>query len=98
MPKLTKRKRERRSVHPGGQPGHVGKTRKGFGRVDRYEISVPCECENCGSTEFSEIIGYNKQQVACLAAKPYLLLWNINKPNVNVLNVEQWSAGHKPQA
>lgn len=23
---------------PGGQPGHTGKTRKGFGRVDRYEI------------------------------------------------------------
>ena len=24
---------------PGGQPGHQGKTRKGFGRVDRTEIS-----------------------------------------------------------
>lgn len=23
---------------PGGQPGHTGKTRKGFGRVDRCEI------------------------------------------------------------
>ena len=23
---------------PGGQPGHQGKTRKGFGKVDRYEI------------------------------------------------------------
>ena len=23
---------------PGGQLGHLGKTRKGFGRVDRYEI------------------------------------------------------------
>ncbi len=22
---------------PGGQPGHPGKTRKGFGRVDRFE-------------------------------------------------------------
>lgn len=29
--KTTKRK-------PGGQPGHQGKTRKGFGRVDRIEI------------------------------------------------------------
>ncbi|MEG4321591.1 MULTISPECIES: hypothetical protein [unclassified Microcoleus] len=24
-----------------GQPGHIGKTRKGFGRVDRYQISTP---------------------------------------------------------
>jgi len=55
---------------PGGQLGHIGKTRKGFGRVDRYEISEPSECEHCGSTKFSEIIGYNKQQVACLAARP----------------------------
>ena len=23
---------------PGGQPGHTGRTRKGFGKVDRYEI------------------------------------------------------------
>ena len=23
---------------PGGQPGYIGKTRKGFGRVDRYQI------------------------------------------------------------
>jgi transposase len=23
---------------PGGQPGHQGKTRKGFGKIDRYEI------------------------------------------------------------
>ena len=26
---------------PGGQPGHIGKTRKGFGRVDRYQINTP---------------------------------------------------------
>jgi len=25
---------------PGGQPGHIGKTRKGFGRVDRYEMAL----------------------------------------------------------
>jgi transposase len=42
---------------PGGQPGHSGKTRQGFGRVDRYEISEPKECENCGSRELSEIMG-----------------------------------------
>ena len=55
---------------PGGQPGHIGKTRKGFGRVDRYEISTPDSCEHCGSRELSEMMGYSKQQVACLAALP----------------------------
>ncbi|MEG4393125.1 DUF6444 domain-containing protein [Microcoleus sp. BROC3] len=41
---------------PGGQPGHQGKTRKGFGRVDRTEISSPNICLNCGSQELSEVI------------------------------------------
>lgn len=61
---------EKKKPRPGGQPGHIGKTRKGFGRVDRYEISEPSECERCGSRELSEIIGYQKQQVAGLAARP----------------------------
>ncbi len=55
---------------PGGQPGHQGKTRKGFGRVDRYEISQPERCQWCGSRELSEIISHQTQQVACLVAKP----------------------------
>jgi transposase len=55
---------------PGGQPGHIGKTRKGFGRVDRYQISTPDSCDRCGSRELSDSIGYSKQQVACLAALP----------------------------
>ena len=55
---------------PGGQPGHIGKTRKGFGRVDRYEISNPESCEHCGSRELSDIMGYSKQQVACLVDRP----------------------------
>ncbi len=55
---------------PGGQPGHIGKTRKGFGRVDRYQISTPDSCEHCGSRELSDAIGYSKQQVACLVALP----------------------------
>ncbi len=50
---------------PGGQAGHIGKTRKGFGRVDRYQISTPESCEHCGSPELSDAIGYSKQQVAC---------------------------------
>ena len=55
---------------PGGQPGHQGKTRKGFGRVDRTEISSPDICLNCGSKELSEVINIHKQQVASLVAKP----------------------------
>ncbi|BAY49398.1 transposase IS66 [Scytonema sp. HK-05] len=35
---------------PGGQLGHPGKTRKGFGRVDRFEILRPEVCCCCGIT------------------------------------------------
>jgi len=37
---------------PGGQLGHEGKTRKGFGRVDRYEILRPQVCDGCGQSHF----------------------------------------------
>ena len=53
---------------PGGQLGHQGKTRKGFGRVDRYEISFPEICQRCGSRELSEAIGSQRQQVALTGA------------------------------
>jgi len=39
--KPTVKPEEEQKKKPGGQPGHPGKTRKGFGRVDRYEISQP---------------------------------------------------------
>lgn len=39
---------------PGAQAGHAGKTRKGFGRVDRYEILRPERCPECGSSEFAD--------------------------------------------
>jgi transposase len=61
---------EEQKKKPGGQPGHQGKTRKGFGRVDRYEISQPEICHWCGSRELSEAISLQTQQVACLVAKP----------------------------
>jgi len=61
---------EEQKKKPGGQPGHQGKTRKGFGRVDRYEISQPEICQCCGSQELSEVINLQTQQVACLVAKP----------------------------
>ena len=68
--KIENEEEEKTKRKPGGQPGHIGKTRKGFGRVDRYEISEPSACEQCGSRDLSEIIGDRKQQVATLAARP----------------------------
>lgn len=62
--------KEERKKKPGGQPGHQGTTRKGFARVDRYEISQPEICQWCGSRELSEAISHQTQQVACLVAKP----------------------------
>jgi len=56
---------------PGGQPGHAGKTRKGFGRVDRFEILRPQMCKCCGQKEFnSEPIKIETQQVAQLVERP----------------------------
>lgn len=61
---------EEQKKKPGGQPGHLGKTRQGFGRVDRYEVSQPEICLRCGSRELSEVISTQTQQVAGLVAKP----------------------------
>mgnify|MGYP002777049268 CR=1 FL=1 len=56
---------------PGGQPGHVGKTRKGFGRVDRFEILRPEFCNCCGTTGFvREPVKVETQQVAQLVERP----------------------------
>jgi transposase len=63
--------RETPKRKPGGQPGHPGKTRKGFGRVDRLEILRPQVCTCCGQSEFSgEPIKIEKQQVAQLVESP----------------------------
>lgn len=63
--------RENPKRKPGGQPRHPGKTRKGFGRVDRYEILQPQECSCCGQKEFSnEPIRIETQQVAQLVDRP----------------------------
>lgn len=56
---------------PGGQPGHRGKTRKGFGRVDRYEVLRPEACPHCQSRSFAqehEVVSV--QQVAQLSERP----------------------------
>ena len=56
---------------PGGQPGHTGKTRKGFGRVDRYEILRSEVCLCCGQTAFvDEPVKIEKHQVAQLVERP----------------------------
>jgi transposase len=56
---------------PGGQPGHPGKTRKGFGRVDRFEILRPQVCRCCGNKEFhAEPRKIETQQVAQLVDRP----------------------------
>ena len=52
-PEATVKPEADQKKKPGGQPGHEGKTRKGFGRVDRTEISSPSICLNCGSQELS---------------------------------------------
>ena len=56
---------------PGGQPGHQGKTRKGFSRIDRIQILQPIKCSKCGQTEFlDEPVKVDSQQVAQLVDKP----------------------------
>ena len=55
----------------GEQPGHQGKTRQGFSRVNRIEILKPSVCMNCGQTDFlDEQILVETQQVAQLVAQP----------------------------
>ena len=56
---------------PGGQPGHQGKTRKGFGRVDRYEILRPTDCVYCGQKAFAPLaVKVERQAVAQLVERP----------------------------
>lgn len=53
---------------PGGQRGHQGTTKKGFGRVDKYSIIKAEECE-CGHRYFCTQ-KIETQQVAQLVEKP----------------------------
>ena len=55
----------------GGQPGHQGKTRKGFGRVDRYEILRPSDCIYCGQKAFAAVaVKVERHSVAQLVECP----------------------------
>lgn len=53
----------------GGQPGHQGKTRKGFGRVDRIESVNLSECPHCGSQALTDM-GLRKRETARLVDNP----------------------------
>lgn len=65
------RRQSQVNAFPGGQPGHPGKTRKGNGLVDRYEILRPQACPNCGTQEFAaEPVAVQVQQVAQLVERP----------------------------
>lgn len=56
---------------PGGQPGHEGKTRKGFGRFDRIEILRPDVCPHCGGRHVATApVNIEVQQVAQLVTNP----------------------------
>ncbi|AFY48013.1 Transposase IS66 family [Nostoc sp. PCC 7524] len=56
---------------PGGQAGHQGKTRKGFGRVDRSEILRPTDCVCCGHKAFAPFaLKVEKHVVAQLVERP----------------------------
>ncbi len=67
----TNKEGKAKQRRPGGQPGHMGKTRKGFGRVERYEILRPQQCSRCGSVNLSaEPLRVDRQQVAQLVERP----------------------------
>ena len=56
---------------PGGQKNHPGKTRKGFGRVDRMEIVELEQCPRCGaSSQDTKILKTETQTIAELVARP----------------------------
>ena len=66
-----KKEKDKKARRPGGQAGHQGKTRKGFSRVDRYEILRESNCHHCGQDLALAKIGkIEKQPVAQLVPRP----------------------------
>jgi len=103
--------RETPKRKPGGQPGHPGKTRKGFGRVDRFEILRPQVCRCCGQGEFSgEPIKIDTQQGAAVSresnrnsriSKIYVYLqrvWGNTNSRLVARNITGTSIGIRLQA
>lgn len=54
---------------PGGQKGHTGSTRKGFGKPHRCEALSLETCPKCGSRRM-QTLTLQTRQVACLAERP----------------------------
>jgi transposase len=64
---------------PGGQLGHQGKTRKGFGRIDRYEVLKAEKCSSCSQLlasakslkiEKKSVLKDTASHIAMLVEKP----------------------------
>lgn len=69
--KKDKSSEKKNKNSPGGQLGHQGKTRKGFGRVDRYEVIKAENCLSCGELlTCAKSIKVEKKSVAVLVEKP----------------------------
>lgn len=69
--KINKSSGKKPKKSPGGQLGHQGKTRKGFGRVDRYEVLKAENCLGCGQIlDWAKSIKVDKKSVAVLVEKP----------------------------
>ena len=59
-----------RKKSPGGQLGHQGKTRKGFGKVDRYELLKAENCSGCGQIlDWAKSTKVEKKTVAVLVER-----------------------------
>ena len=83
---------------PGGQPGHKGKTRKGFGRVDRHEVVRPQLCPECGGQEFADIaVKVRYQQIAELM-EPAIEVVEYEHQGCECLGCGAWVWGVLPDA
>jgi transposase len=72
---------------PGGQPGHQGKTRKGFGRIDRYEILHPTDCVYCGQKAFARLaVKVEKHAVAQLSSYCSTEMFSPSAPSLQKIN------------
>jgi len=70
-PEKAKEEEKPQGRRPGGQKGHEGKTRKGFGRIDRTEILPAKKCNHCGSENLEKTgIRERRQVVAQLVERP----------------------------
>lgn len=91
-----KKEKQEKARKPGGQPGHQGKTRKGFDRVDRYELLRESHCCHCGQDLASaKIDKIEKQQVAQLVPRPIEIVeyqrLHLECPHCQKLADSDWS-------